>query len=64
MERIPSEAGSQDDTFTYVRYTPNPEYKMLCDFAEIEIIGKITLSASEAAKTCAAKLMRGNFKLG
>ena len=55
--------GSQHVTYKYVKYIPNPSADTLCDFAEIEIIGKIVLSDTGATKTCAAKLMRGTTLL-
>ena len=53
----------QHTTYSYVRYKPNDGHNSLCDFTEIEIIGKIVLSDITDAKTCDAKVMRGTTQL-
>ena len=54
---------NQYDTFSYIRYTPDPNANTLCDFMEIEVKGKIVLSETGTAKTCDAKVMRGTTLL-
>ena len=55
--------GSQHVTYKYVKYIPNPSADTLCDFSEIEIIGKIILGDTDSFKTCDAKLFRDTTQL-